>query len=115
MTDPDTVLDPGNGENLDQIYTALRWHGVGLTVQRLNSGLMAEVSAAIAHEQRLQTFEVIVPDETERADLLDAAGGDLERAISLAQWGIPPALAREHPNADIHALAHRAHIDRSTT
>lgn len=63
----------------------------------------------------LEAFAVTVPDETERAAYLDAAGGRLERAISLAQWGIPPELAAANPDASIHDLARQAHTDRSTT
>lgn len=73
------------------------------------------VQMALQYRQRMETFEVIVPGDTERADYLEAAGGDIERAISLAQWGIPASLAAANPGESIRDLAYRAHVNRSTT
>ncbi|MEU5156773.1 hypothetical protein [Glycomyces sp. NPDC021274] len=114
MTDPDAVLgriDAGEGENLDERYAVLRNASTELRFQRFSEKVRQELHQAVEHLRMVDTFATVLPDPTERAELLDAAGGDLERAISLAQWGIPPGLAKANPDASIHDLARRAHTE----
>lgn len=67
------------------------------------------VRSAAELMRRLDTLVAIVPDETERNNYWESAGGDLDRAISLAQLGIPHDLAREHPEMPVEELARLAH------
>lgn len=52
-------------------------------------GIARAVNAALELERRMDTLEAIVSDETERAAYWNAAGGNLDRAIELAQSGVP--------------------------
>ncbi len=99
--------DPGEGENLDGIYSALRWNGVELAAQRIaaqTSEGLAALKNVIVHEQRLHDLAVVVPDDTERAAYLEAADGNSRQAMEWAQWGIPADLAAQHRDMPIDVL-----------
>lgn len=100
-----------DGENLDQIYTTLRHTSTELRFKRFEEKVRRELHDAVEHLRLVDTFATVLPDNVERADLLEAAGGDLQRAISLAQWGVPPELARAQPDAEVHDLARQAHTE----
>ena len=129
MTDPDAVLHriddviDGATDDFEVSGDAMRWappdvpdemhrilrnSSTELRLQRFAENVRRELHEAIEHLRLVGTFATVLPDPAERADLLDAAGGDLQRAISLAQWGIPAQLAAANPGADIHRLASMA-------
>ena len=101
--------DPHEGENLDELYTVLRNASTELRFKQFEEKVRRELHDAVKHLRLVDTFATVLPDNVERADLLDAARGDLQRAISLACWGIPPELARANPGAEVHDLALLAH------
>lgn len=102
----DSVLPPWESEEL---YTVLRQTSTELRFKRFEEKVRRELHDAVEHLRLVDTFATVLPDNVERADLLDAAGGDLQRAISLAQWGVPADLARANPGAEVHDLALLAH------
>jgi hypothetical protein len=67
-----------------------------------------EFARALGIERRFDELTVIVPDQTERDAYLEAADGNIDRAIELAAFGIPPALAKERPGAEVLDLPREA-------
>jgi hypothetical protein len=99
--------DPGVGENLDAIYTALRWNGVELAAQRIAlqaREALAAFNREITHQQRLHDLAVVVPDESERTAYLEAAEGNPRQAMEWAQWGLPADLAAQNRDMPTRVL-----------
>lgn len=67
-----------------------------------------EFARALGIERHFDELAVIVPDQTERDAYLEAADGNIDRAIQLAAFGIPTALAKERPGADVLDLSREA-------
>jgi hypothetical protein len=73
-------------------------------IARIGESLAEAIGAALELERRLDTLAAIVPDQDERDLYWAAAGGDLDRAIELAQSGFKPEAPEPKPSQPIGSV-----------
>lgn len=103
MTTRDDIIAHilGDGDR----FPVLRKTSLEAVLRRRTREIAVQLHELLEFTKLEDALKVTVPDEAERAAYLDAAGGDMERALGLAQFAIPHDLAREHPDMPVLDLA----------